>query len=135
MINVKSETFFEVPIYFVRGHDLVLRIGSNDLPTKILNSLIERNGIIIWEVQGTFRLVPAPILCNILLNYHASQQLKKEYPRTKGLDGFTTIVWDQGISIPSAAVEILLLAARDHSDEFSKADTPANPTTKGQPDK
>lgn len=134
MIDVKSETSFETFIYYLRHDNLTLQIDNKIFPDKILNLLIKRNGVLIWEAQGAFKLIPAPILCNLILNYNASQQLKKEYPRTKEPDGFTTIVWNQGISLSPAAADVLLLAACKERYELCEPDTTTDPTTEGKSD-
>lgn len=125
---IKSTASLETFIYFVRCDEQILRIGSNIFPISILNRLVEKHGIVIWEAQGAFKLISTPILFNMILSYNTAQQLKKEYPRTRGLNDLRTIDWNQGISIPSAAVESLLLTAHNSSDDFINTDsTPDTP--------
>jgi hypothetical protein len=102
---IKSQTVFKISGYFIRYDGLNLPIsdkelpGKKELPVVILLALVNHKGILIWENQGVFKLIPEQVLRNAKLNHEASRQLKKEYPRTKKLDSLKTISWEQGVPV------------------------------------
>lgn len=130
MIAIESQTLFEISGYFIRHDGPFLRIDSEEFSEAILDILVENKSIVIWENQGSFKLIPTQILQNIQLVYGVSQQLAKEYPRTQRYDNLRVISWEQGITIPPQ-----LLAACEKRHELSNTDTSADPTTESQSDK
>lgn len=132
---IKSGKTLEPYIHFIRHNQPVLQIGTTEFPQIVLDIVVNELGIIIWENQGSFKIISYYVLRNAQLHYETLQQLKKEYPRTTKPSSLIEITWGQGISISSDAFKVLFLTPCNHSDELSKTDTPTDPATKGQPDK
>ena len=114
---MKSKKLFDSLIYYVRYDGPTLEIGSDEFPEVVLDILIKKNGILIWENQGTYKLVPAPVLHNIWLNHEASQQIKEEYPRVEGARGLNTISWNQGLPISPLIARNFLLVPHENGIE------------------
>lgn len=132
---VKSRKCFEPYIYYVRYDRPTLRVGTEEFPDKVLTILCDRkDGLIIWENQGTFKLIPAGVLLNLSQARLASQKLAKSYPLVKGPRSLSEITWDQGVPITPTVVEHLLLTPCDATDESTEPDTPAETNGEDQPD-
>lgn len=130
---IKSKKLFESFIYFIRyDGPFPLKVGSKELPDTVLDILIKKNGIVIWENQGIFKLIPVTILHNIWLTCGTSQQLKKGYPRMTPPSGLNEISFSQGIIIPPAIVKNLLLIPYEKRNGFSDPDSTAHSTSENQ---
>ncbi len=124
---IKSKKLFDTLIYFIRSERSVLRVGQGEFPDAILDILIKKDGIVIWENQGIFKLISAPILHNIWLTREASQQLKKGYTRIEGPGNLEEISWGQGILISPTIVKNILLVPCEKRNGFSNSDPTAQP--------
>lgn len=129
---IKSMSIFEPHIYFIQHDKLILRVGSKKFPRPVLLSLINLKALLIWKNQGSFRLIPASVLCNLQTSGEVTEQIKKEYPRYEPLTSLDEITWDQGEPITLAVVKILLTACKKRY-ELRNPDTAADPTTESQP--
>ncbi len=119
---IESKRLFKVLIYRVRHNGPTLRAGNDELSDIILDLLVREKGIVIWENQGVFRLISAPILRNLELTRKASHQIKKDYHRIAGSNGLEEISWNQGIAISPVIVQNLPLVPREELSD-TKADT------------
>lgn len=131
---VKSRKLFDSLIYYIRYDGPVLKIGSDEFPAVVLELLVHKNGLVIWENQGTFKLIPAPVLHNILLTCGASHQLKKEYPRTGVSKGLNTISWGQGQPISPVIARNFLLVPHEERKSFADPDAATKATSEDQTD-
>lgn len=131
---VKSKKLFEPLIYFIRHDSQILRVGGEELPNAILEMLIKKNGIVIWENQGTFALISAPILHNVWLTYGTSHKIKKEYPLAGCPHNLKEIAWKQGIILTSTIVNNLLLIPNEKRNGFPDPKPATNTTGKNQAD-
>lgn len=122
---LESGKFYRPTIFFVQHNEMFLKVGG-ELPTKILHTLIEINGVIIWENQGVFRLVPSHILRNLITQYETARSLNALYPRTKFPDNLLNITWDQGINISTVCETIKALLSTEES--LGNSDTATDPT-------
>lgn len=129
---IKAETFYYPHICFIRYNGLTLQIGDKHFPIWILKTLIKANGIIIWENQGAFRLIPNPILCNLKTQYENAQSLVAVYPRIKPPNDLNKILWEQGEPISSKIVEYLLSTSHEESDSPSGSDPTTQSTSEDQ---
>ena len=110
---IKSNILHKPLIYFVRCTGLILQIADTTLSGAMLDTLHDKNGIVIWENQGMFKLIPVLVLWNVLMEYKFTQQLKAQYPRTTV--NFVAIHWNQGIDISPKVVESLLASQEECS--------------------
>jgi len=131
---IKSGKTLEPYIHFIRYDRSVLRVGTIEFPRAVLDTVVDELGVIIWENQGSFRILSYYVLRNTQLHCETSQQLEKEYPRTTKPKSLIEITWAHGIPISSDAVMALFLNSRDSGDKLGNTDTAPDPTTKGQPD-
>jgi len=133
---MKVQTFFKPVICLVQHNSSTLAIDTQiDDPRmldSILYTLIKKNGIVIWENQGRFKLIILHIIQNALETYKISQQLKYEYPRTAGSAILNKITWEQGIDVSSEAVKELLSIPTDSSDDPGDSDAPTDTAGKDQ---
>ena len=120
---IESKTYFKSIAYFIRCNKTLLQLGEKGkLSIHALKALLERNGIIIWENQGIFKLIPNSILRNVWTNFNAAQQIKENYPLTTEPRKLKEISWNQGIPISPIVVKNLLII--DNSgNESSNTDT------------
>jgi hypothetical protein len=132
---IKSGQFCRPLIYFIQCDTPILRMASVEFLLTTLDTLVNQNGIIIWERQGTYRLFTTSILRNAQLTCEASQQIKKNYSRITGASSLREISWLQGICIPSVIVQNLLLIPREECNSFSNPNSTANTTGKDQTNK
>lgn len=126
----KSMSIFGPHIYFIQHDKLILRVGGKKFPRPVLLSLINLKAVLIWKNQGSFRLIPTSVLCNIQTSCEITEQLKDEFPRYKPLSNLEEITWDQGEPVTLAVVKALLTSCKERH-ELRDANTPADPTTKG----
>ncbi len=131
---IKSKRLFDSLIYFIRYDGPTLTIGTDEFPTAILDTLIQKNGLVIWENQGTFKLIPTPVIHNIWLASDASDQIKKEYPRTEVPHGLNTVSWNQGLPISPVMARNFLSIPHEIRNGFADADTPTQATSEDQAD-
>ena len=131
---VKSRKLFDSLIYYIQYDGPILRVGSDEFPSVVLETLVHKNGLAIWENQGTFKLISAPILHNILLTCGASQQLKEEYPRTGVPRGLNTISWSQGQPISPVIARNFLLVPHEERKSFADPDAATKAASEDQAD-
>lgn len=131
---IESGKNLEPYIHFIRHNRPVLRVGTTEFPRTVLDIVVNELGVIIWENQGSFKIISYYVLRNTQMYCETSQRLGKEYPRTTKLDRLSEITWEQGIFISSDAFKALFLAPRDSGNELGNTDTPTDSTTEGQSD-
>ena len=130
---IKSMSIFGPHIYFIQHDKLVLRVGSRKFPETVLLSLINLKAVLIWKNQGSFRLIPASVLCNLQASCETAAQIKKEFPRYKPLTSLDEITWDQGLPITLTVVKTLLTACKKRY-ELCDSNATADSTTERKPD-
>ena len=130
-MNLKH--LFEPLLYHIRCNKGYLVIGDMGIPITTLALLVEKNGMIIWENQGFFKLIPNSVLRNLRTRYENARSIAAVYSRVKPPKGLTEINWNQGIDIPSAVAKVLLTACKKRY-ELRKPDTTTDPTTEGKSD-
>ena len=132
---MKPNNFYVPYIYFLRSTQRVIQIGK-ELPTRIVQLLLaDKSGILIWENQGSFIVIPNSILHNLKTHYEIARSLNAMYPRMKSPKNLNTISWEQGHFISPAAAKVLLLTPNDNSDDLSNSDTPTDAAGKDQANK
>ena len=132
---MKPREIFDSFIYFTQCDRLVLEMGSKEFPVAVLQMLLKRNGVLIWENQGSFKLIPSPVLRNLMMHYETARKLDAVYPRIKPSTHMNKITWEQGITISPTVVKALLLTPHKGSDGLSEPDPATNPTGEDQADK
>lgn len=131
---VKSKRLFDSLIYFIRYDGSTLTVGNDEFPEAVLDMLIQNNGLLIWENQGTFRLIPAPVIHNIWLASVASDQLKKEYPRAEISHGLNAVSWKQGLLISPIVARNFLTVPHEKRKGFADTNPAPEPTSEDQTD-
>lgn len=119
---MKSGKFYKPLIYFVRYNGLVLSVGEQ-IPGRVVIALIEKGGIVIWENQGSFRLIASPILRNLVSHYEAARSRAILYPRIKPPATLNELSWEQGIDVSLKTAESLLSVPHEDGDELSNPNT------------
>lgn len=89
------------------------------------------DGILLWENQGSFRLIPTAILQNIHSTYQ--DMLAQAALNPRAMFAEPTIQWDQGTPISAEAVRVLLRACNS-SDDSVETDTTTDTPGEDQPD-
>lgn len=130
MVDIKSRMSYDASIYFIRGDKLVLTVGV-ELSTTALRLLVAKDGVLIWEHHGSYKLIPTAILRNIITRYETARAISASYPRIKPPKDLMLIDWNQGWYVKPEIAEALLLVPRNHSDELGNTDSTTNPTTEG----
>ncbi len=132
---VKSRKCFAPYIYYLRYDRYTLKVGTEEFPDKVLTTLCDRkDGLVIWENQGAFKLIPAAILLNLLHARHASQQIKESYPRAVGPQSLNEITWSQGLPIAATIAGHLLLTPCKEPNELDDTNSDTGPAGEDQPD-
>ncbi len=132
---MRSMTFHVPLIYYVHFDGPVLFMGEPEIVDRILTRLVnEINGVLIWENQGAYRLIPATVLFNLFTNREFLRRQMEHYPRITVSPDLSEITWNQGIAISPTVVEHLLLAPCDSSDESGKSDSATEPTVENHTD-
>ena len=129
MIKPDKNKLYKPTVYFIRCHGPVLRVGG-DLPVAIFHLLINTKGVIIWEQQGRFKIIPPVILSNLARQYEAARSIGALYPRITPPTALTEIQWDQGTDIYYNTVMVLLTT----ENCLGESDTTTDTTGKDHPD-
>ena len=103
---MKPETMYDTTVYFARTNDATLTVGSvgkNFIEGTALQELSEHRGIILWECNGLFRIIPINIICNVLQLWESVQRLREYYPRLECPR--IEFTWSQGIDVSDQVVK------------------------------
>ncbi len=68
---------------------------------------------VLWENQGTSRLIPASVVQNAHREIKDANERKKHYPVSRVRGSIGRITWEQGVPISPLAIQALLAAARE----------------------
>lgn len=113
---------YKLHIHYTRSNTRILKLGSAELPTSAVQNLLANGGVLIWENQGSFKIVPNLVLHNMKLRYETARSIDALYPRTKPSAKLNEISWEQGIAISPAVVKALLLTPGEElsDDDYLK---------------
>ncbi len=116
--------------FFIRRDGPTLRIGEDVLPVKVIDTLRWIDGFILWERQGMFRIIPAPVIANLVSNYETARSIRAMYPRARPPAGLNTISWEQGIVISPPVANTLMSSSGKEGDGLGNTNTAADTTGK-----
>jgi len=128
---MKPNNFYTPYIYFLQCTKRVIQIGK-ELPTRVVVQLLlaDKSGILIWENQGSFKIIPNSILRNLKTHYENTRSLSAMYPRIRPPKNLNTISWEQGYYILPEVAKLLLSIPDNRGDDFSEPNT--TPDTTGE---
>ena len=128
---LKSGSYYQSHVCFVRSSKPILEVGDADLTANMIHTFsVQPIDAILWENQGAFKLIPRSIVLNLIAQDETARSLTASYPRTK--PPAARVTWTQGIFIDSAVVKALFSIAEERRDSLSNPD--ASPKATGKSD-
>ncbi len=129
---IESGKINEIAVYYLLAHNTEVHIGDGFISGETLQTLFNKYGIIIWENQGQFVLIPPAIIGNAWKCWNATQIIRENYSRAEV--PAVEITWKQGHRIDRQVAMFLLTASKEY-DRLSNTNSASDPPSEDQADK
>ena len=110
---MENAKMYNLRFVLVAGNGTFLTVGG-DIPAEIVADVIDNGGVLIWENQGQFRLIPNSILRNVKIQYKNARRLVTFFPRGTPRKNLNQISWVQGVAISPTVVRLLTASQDGH---------------------